>query len=127
MVVLEASAPLAHAATGPQDQPDPMESLRCGYAQSSPSPMKMVSKRFINIHQWLGPVCAKQLKEAVVSGTPVPVTRYPLPVPPLPGLGWDKMGWGGEGRVASQKKQNPDSGATQPRKNIFLEHILRPI
>lgn len=75
MVVLDAGSPpsaLPGSALAPMaaasDPTDPMDTLRCGYAQSSPSPMKIVSKRFINIHQWLGPVCAKQLKEAVVSG-----------------------------------------------------------
>ncbi|KAJ9594279.1 hypothetical protein L9F63_014284, partial [Diploptera punctata] len=29
------------------------------------SSMKLLPKRFINIHQWLGPICAKQLKETL--------------------------------------------------------------
>jgi hypothetical protein len=29
--------------------------------------MKLLPKRFINLHHWLGPLCAKELKEAVVS------------------------------------------------------------
>lgn len=29
--------------------------------------LKMLPKRFINIHQWLGPLCPKELKAQIVS------------------------------------------------------------
>jgi hypothetical protein len=40
---------------------DPLDSY------SNRSCMKLLPKRFINVHQWLGPICAKQLKETLVS------------------------------------------------------------
>lgn len=36
------------------------------YAQGAPA-LKMVPKRFLGLHQWLGPVCTKELKEQIVS------------------------------------------------------------
>jgi hypothetical protein len=56
MVVLEPATPIS--AIGFVDPLD---------AYSNRSSMKLLPKRFINIHQWLGPVCAKQLKETLVS------------------------------------------------------------
>lgn len=52
MVVLETSPPLT-AAVGLYD----LEESHSG---------KMVNKRFINLHNWLGPVCVKQMKESMV-------------------------------------------------------------
>lgn len=51
MVVLETSPPLT--AVGLYD----LEESHSG---------KMVNKRFINLHNWLGPVCVKQMKESMV-------------------------------------------------------------
>lgn len=34
---------------------------------SARSSMKILPKRFINLHQWLTPICPKQLKESLVS------------------------------------------------------------
>lgn len=37
------------------------------YAQGAPA-LKMVQKRYLGLHQWLGPVCtSKELKEQIVS------------------------------------------------------------
>lgn len=36
------------------------------YAQGAPA-LKMVQKRYIGLHQWLGPLRAKELKEQIVS------------------------------------------------------------
>lgn len=36
------------------------------YAQSAPA-LKMLQKRYLGLHQWLGPVCTKELKEQIVS------------------------------------------------------------
>uniref|UniRef100_A0A1B0CW43 Uncharacterized protein n=1 Tax=Lutzomyia longipalpis TaxID=7200 RepID=A0A1B0CW43_LUTLO len=36
------------------------------YAQGAPA-LKMVPKRYLGLHQWLGPVCTKELKEQIVS------------------------------------------------------------
>ncbi|PSN48185.1 hypothetical protein C0J52_13861 [Blattella germanica] len=55
MVVLETATPTS-AAVG---LVDPLDSY------TNRSSMKLVPKRFINIHQWLGPICAKQLKETL--------------------------------------------------------------
>lgn len=37
------------------------------YAQGAPA-LKMVQKRYIGLHQWLGPLRSKELKEQIVSG-----------------------------------------------------------
>ena len=37
------------------------------YAQGAPA-LKMVQKRYIGLHQWLGPLRTKDLKEHIVSG-----------------------------------------------------------
>lgn len=39
------------------------------YAQGAPA-LKMVQKRYIGLHQWLGPLRAKELKEQIVSFPP---------------------------------------------------------
>lgn len=36
------------------------------YAQGAPA-LKMVQKRYIGLHQWLGPLRSKELKEHIVS------------------------------------------------------------
>lgn len=36
------------------------------YAQGAPA-LKMIQKRYLGLHQWLGPVCTKELKEQIVS------------------------------------------------------------
>lgn len=36
------------------------------YAQGAPA-LKILPKRYLGLHQWLGPVCTKELKEQVVS------------------------------------------------------------
>ena len=36
------------------------------YAQGAPA-LKMVQKRYIGLHQWLGPLRSKELKEQIVS------------------------------------------------------------
>lgn len=36
------------------------------YAQGAPA-LKMVQKRYIGLHQWLGPLRTKELKEHIVS------------------------------------------------------------
>ncbi|KAH8326612.1 hypothetical protein KR067_010973 [Drosophila pandora] len=36
------------------------------YAQGAPA-LKMVQKRYIGLHQWLGPIRTKELKEHIVS------------------------------------------------------------
>ena len=36
------------------------------YAQGAPA-MKLVQKRYLGLHQWLGPICTKELKEQIVS------------------------------------------------------------
>jgi F0F1-type ATP synthase membrane subunit a len=56
MVVLETASP-----TSAIGLLDPLDSY------NSRSSMKLLPKRFINVHQWLGPICAKQLKETLVS------------------------------------------------------------
>jgi hypothetical protein len=56
MVVLETASP-----TSAVGLLDPLDSY------SNRSSMKLLPKRFINVHQWLGPICAKQLKETLVS------------------------------------------------------------
>jgi len=56
MVVLETATP-----TSAIGLVDPLDSY------SNRTSMKLLPKRFINIHQWLGPICAKQLKETLVS------------------------------------------------------------
>lgn len=56
MVVLETAT-----ATPTVGLLDPLDSY------NNRSSMKLLPKRFINIHQWLGPICAKQLKETLVS------------------------------------------------------------
>ena len=66
MVVLETATP-----TSAVGLVDPLESY------STRSSMKLLPKRFINIHQWLGPICAKQLKETLVSQTGA-IPRNPL-------------------------------------------------
>lgn len=38
------------------------------YAQGAPA-LKMMPKRYLGLHQWLGPVCTKELKEQIVSDT----------------------------------------------------------
>lgn len=35
------------------------------YAQGAPA-LKMVQKRYIGLHQWLGPLRSKELKETIV-------------------------------------------------------------
>lgn len=35
--------------------------------RQTPTCLKMLPKRFINMHQWLGPVCPKELKAQLVS------------------------------------------------------------
>lgn len=35
--------------------------------RQTPTCLKMVPKRYINLHQWLGPVCPKELKAQLVS------------------------------------------------------------
>lgn len=37
------------------------------YTRQTPTCLKMLPKRFINMHQWLGPVCPKELKAQLVS------------------------------------------------------------
>jgi hypothetical protein len=56
MVVLETATPVSAVGLI-----DPLDSY------NSRSSMKLLPKRFINVHQWLGPICAKQLKETLVS------------------------------------------------------------
>lgn len=51
MVVLESSPPL------------PAVGL---YNLEEPNSGKMINKRFINLHSWLGPVRVKQIKESMV-------------------------------------------------------------
>lgn len=36
------------------------------YAQGAPA-LKIMPKRYLGVHQWLGPVCTKELKEQIVS------------------------------------------------------------
>lgn len=36
------------------------------YAQGAPA-LKMIQKRYLGLHHWLGPVCTKELKEQIVS------------------------------------------------------------
>lgn len=36
------------------------------YAQGAPA-LKILPKRYLGVHQWLGPVCTKELKEQIVS------------------------------------------------------------
>lgn len=35
--------------------------------RQTPTCLKMLPKRYINVHQWLGPVCPKELKAQLVS------------------------------------------------------------
>lgn len=58
MVVLQESGSPIQA---PAALLDPMD-----YRQT-PTCLKMVPKRYINLHQWLGPVCPKELKSQLVS------------------------------------------------------------
>lgn len=53
MVVLEAATLGSSLLGGP-------------YAQGAPA-LKILPKRYLGLHQWLGPVCTKELKEQVVS------------------------------------------------------------
>ncbi|GAB0098489.1 uncharacterized protein DMENIID0001_142290 [Sergentomyia squamirostris] len=41
------------------------------YAQGAPA-LKMVPKRYLGLHQWLGPICTKELKEQIKSVVPPP-------------------------------------------------------
>lgn len=70
MVVLENPTGSLAAAVGLLDPPStPMIIDSTQTPSHYPrSTMKILPKRFINLHQWLGPICAKQLKEVVVSG-----------------------------------------------------------
>lgn len=58
MVVLQESGSPIQA---PAALLDPLD-----YRQT-PTCLKMLPKRFINVHQWLGPVCPKDLKAQLVS------------------------------------------------------------
>lgn len=60
MVVLQESGSPIQA---PAALLDPLD-----YRQT-PTCLKMLPKRFINMHQWLGPVCPKELKAQLVSKT----------------------------------------------------------
>lgn len=74
MVVLENPSGSTVAAVGLLDPPAPTPIVvDTSAATTTPtattyprSTMKILPKRFINLHQWLGPICAKQLKEVVV-------------------------------------------------------------
>lgn len=63
MVVLESSED-PERATEPQAAAAPQTIVP--QPPGHRSTMKLLPKRFINVHQWLGPLAAKQLKEAVV-------------------------------------------------------------
>lgn len=51
--------------------------------RQTPTCLKMLPKRYINVHQWLGPVCPKELKAQLVSSRYNSLI-YIFPVPVLP-------------------------------------------
>lgn len=61
MVVLD-SIDMSPLATG-VGLLDPLDANT--YAQAA-TRLKMIPKRFINVHQWLGPICTKDLKAQLV-------------------------------------------------------------
>lgn len=49
------------------------------YAQGAPA-LKMVQKRYIGLHQWLGPLRSKELKEHIVSICPAIANLISMPL-----------------------------------------------
>lgn len=70
MVVLESPGASVAAAVGLLDPPVSTPMVVDSAVSTTPttprSTLKIVPKRFINLHSWLGPICAKSLKEFMV-------------------------------------------------------------
>ncbi|KAK9504098.1 hypothetical protein O3M35_010515 [Rhynocoris fuscipes] len=69
MVVLESPQPVVSTAVGlldPPNTPDDSTASAIPVFTHTRTTMKLLPKRFINIHSWLSPICPKQLKEAMV-------------------------------------------------------------
>ncbi|CAH0393403.1 unnamed protein product [Bemisia tabaci] len=80
---------------------------------SARSSMKILPKRFINLHQWLTPICPKQLKESLVKSGMVLGTYIAYMVPragPLKHLNDDKL----RKRVANSRMAVANSGPRSP-------------
>lgn len=72
MVVLQESGSPIQAPAALLDPLDYRQTATC---------LKMLPKRYINLHQWLGPVCPKELKAQLVSVhncNPHPQQRNPI-------------------------------------------------
>lgn len=72
MVVLEAVPPLqASTAIGAVDVAGLCES-----DDGSSGGGKIVNKRFINLHNWIGPICPKSVKKSLVSVLKIVFERH---------------------------------------------------
>ncbi|XP_024083684.1 uncharacterized protein LOC112127267 [Cimex lectularius] len=71
MVVLESPQPAVSTGVGLLDPPNSptidSSNSAIPVLTHTRTTMKLLPKRFINIHSWLSPICPKQLKEAMVS------------------------------------------------------------
>lgn len=78
MVVLESPGPLSTGVglVDPPSSPESPPSSAIPVITHSRTTMKLLPKRFINIHSWLSPICPKQLKEAMVQQ--LIITTYKL-------------------------------------------------